>query len=192
MRARVSAGQLRALANMIDSGLANGYIEVEYNEDDDFDSVVALSEGRAFRIQRRHRAYLDLEFDRLHLHEPILNDVPYQGVMSRRDRMEEAEARYQEFAKPKSKCTCAVKHLTDNDCAIHNWQHRDFGKPIVSEPPAPDYQGAVNTLVNIIKVIQKAQKLEQNWDLFSKIVKTVVRAWTMDDSSKRFAALELD
>lgn len=164
---RLTSTDLRVLAMMLDKGLADGYLEVEHEFEDDYG---VLDIGYRRRRGTHERVTIDLQVD-----------PKWRGIS-------DAEVKYHDFAAPKMKiCKCP----DTSACPLHNWQHEDFGKTIFVEPK-PDYQGAVNTLVNIIKAIQKAQKVEQNWDLFLRIVKCAVRVWTMDDSSKRFAALELD
>jgi hypothetical protein len=179
-RHRAVAGKIDAISRLVRQGRAEGDIILEHEEDD----LIYDFSDRLPRYARR-RTHVTIELELYDYELDFLDEA--EEPTSRAQR---AEAAYQAFAAPKKQvCKCPEVYA----CPLHNWQHKDFGNPAVVLPPEPpDYRGAVDRLVRIIKVIEKAEATKWSVGRLVAIIRVIERAWAMDDSSKRFKMLELD
>lgn len=174
-RHQATANRIDAISRLVRQDRASGNIEIECEEEFEF---VAID---PYRSRNRRRTHVTIELE--------LYDYELEFLEEIIETSDEIEARARDKFGFVPRCKCPDRLA----CPLHNWQHLDFGNPaVVLPPPAPDYLGAVDRLVRIVKVIEKAEATKWSVVTLVKIIGVIQRAWAMDDSSKRFKMLELD
>lgn len=163
----VTGNDLRAMARLVDAGLADGELHIELDLPNNFDYVGDRYDSRSTRIQPSG--------DRYTLEMRVWGSIP--DISPQQRAYEQYNPSPEEIAR---RARAVVQQELNSPSRVLD--ERPVGQveiarildAVLAPPPAPkiDPQPALERFIEIVKVI--------------------VRAWASDDNKIRFALLELD
>lgn len=170
---KASGAKLDAISRLLRSGMADGSIYIE--RDYDFDPCFDIEAG-PWKSSRRNRTRITIEIDLYGTEMDFLDEIVYDPIPARPS-----------IPTPTMSTLAAAKLWIES---------RDISPTELEITPE---KRAVEKLVKILTIVEEIRAMRRQhekaavcWNIFAEIVKTIQKAWVMDDTSKRFRMLELD